>query len=120
LFASRDDKALALSRWIWGSDARLGAIDPKAEPYRSKLAVKHVNVFDLTDIKSEDGANHNKFVNSPELVQLIGNRIATGQTLSDSHEGVADQLLGAAANGVGALQTSVERAEATHVEAPTK
>jgi esterase/lipase superfamily enzyme len=32
LFASRDDKALAISRWVWGSDARLGAIDPNVEP----------------------------------------------------------------------------------------
>jgi esterase/lipase superfamily enzyme len=120
LFASRDDKALALSSWIWGSDARLGAIDPKAEPYRSKLEAKHVSVFDLTDIKSEDGANHNKFVNSPDLIQVIGNRLAMGQTLSDSHEGAADKLLGAAANGVGTLQTSVERAEATDLEASTK
>ena len=118
LFASRDDKALALSKWIWGSDARLGAIDPKAEPYRSELAAEHVSVFDLTDIKSEDAANHNKFVNSPELVRLIGNRLAQGQTLSDGHETVADQVLGAAANGVGAIETSVERAETTDVEAP--
>jgi esterase/lipase superfamily enzyme len=52
LFASRDDKALALSGWIWGSDARLGAIDPEVEPHKSRLAVEHVNVFDLTDIES--------------------------------------------------------------------
>ena len=120
LFASQDDKALAFSRWIWGSDARLGAIDPKVEPYKSQLAAEHVNVFDLSDIKSGDAANHNKFVNSPEVVQLIGNRLATGQSLSDSHESVADQVLGAAANGVGALEASVERAEAAPVEAPAK
>ena len=29
LFASRDDRALALSGWFWGSDVRLGAIDPQ-------------------------------------------------------------------------------------------
>ena len=104
LFASRDDKALALSRWIWGSDARLGAIDPKAEPYRSELAAEHVNVFDLTDIKSNDVVNHDKFVKSPELVQLIGKRLATGQTLSDGRASVADTVLGAAAGGVGALE----------------
>ena len=39
-----------------------------------------MTVFDLTDIKSEDATNHNKLVNSPELVQLIGKRLATGQT----------------------------------------
>ena len=111
LFASRDDKALALSGWIWGSDAQLGAIDPKSEPYRSRLAAEHVNVLDLTDIKSDDGVNHNKFVNSPELVRLVGKRWASGQTFSDSKESIADEVLGAAANGVGALETSVEQAE---------
>ena len=118
LFASRDDKALALSRWIWGSDARLGAIDPKAEPYRSQLAAEHVNVFDLTDIESPDAVNHNKFVNSPELVRIVGDRLARGQTLSDSHESVGDQILGAAAGGVGALEASVEKAETTDAGNP--
>ena len=117
LFASRDDKARALSRWIWGSDARLGAIDPKAEPYRSELAAEHVNVFDLTDIKSEDAVNHDKFVKSPELVQIIGKRLASGQTLSDGRASLADQMVGAAEGGVGALETSVEQAED---EAPEK
>jgi esterase/lipase superfamily enzyme len=120
LFASRDDKALALSGWIWGSDARLGAIDPKTEPYKRELAAARVNVFDLTDIKSEDAANHSKFVNSPELVRLIGDRLATGQTLSDGRESIADRILGGAASGVGTLETSVERAETAGVEAPTK
>ena len=115
LFASRDDKALALSGWIWGSDARLGAIDPKAEPYRSELVAERVNVFDLTDIKSNDAVNHDKFVKSPELVQLIGKRLATGQTLSDGRESVADRVLGEAASGVGALETSVEQAETGNV-----
>ena len=118
LFASRDDKALALSGWIWGSDARLGAIDPKSEPYRSRLAAEHVNVLDLTDIKSDDGVNHNKFVNSPELVRLVGKRWASGQTFSDSNESIADEVLGAAANGVGALETSVEQAETGDADAP--
>ena len=118
LFASRDDRALALSGWIWGSDPRLGAIDPNAEPYKSRLAAEHVNVFDLTDIKSTDAANHNKFVQSPELVRLVGDRLASGQTLSDLRQSVADQILGAAASEVGALETSVEKAETTEVENP--
>jgi esterase/lipase superfamily enzyme len=118
LFASRDDKALALSGWIWGSEARLGAIDPKAEPYKSRLAAEHVNVFDLTDIKSTDAANHNKFVQSPELVRLVGDRLASGQTLSDLHESVVDQFLGATASEVGALETAVEKAETDKSENP--
>jgi esterase/lipase superfamily enzyme len=118
LFASRDDKALALSGWIWGSDARVGAIDPKAEPYKSRLAAEHVNVFDLTDIKSTDAANHNKFVQSPELVRLVGDRLASGQTLSDPKETAVDQLLGATANELGALETSVEESETPKDENP--
>jgi esterase/lipase superfamily enzyme len=118
LFASRDDKALALSGWIWGSDARLGAIDPKAEPYKSRHAAAHVNVFDLTDIKSTDAANHNKFVQSPELVRLVGNRLASGQMLSDLKESVVDQFLSAGGSEVGALETLVEKAETAGVENP--
>jgi len=118
LFVSRDDKALALSGWIWGSEARLGAIDPKAEPYKSRLAAEHVNVFDLTDIKSTDAANHNKFVQSPELVRLVGDRLASGQTLSDLHESVVDQFLSTAGGEVGALEAAVEKAETAGVENP--
>ncbi len=98
--------------------SRLGAIDPNAEPYKSRLAAEHVNVFDLTDIKSSDAVNHNKFVQSPELVRLVGNRLASGQTLSDLRQRVTDQFLGAAASEVGALETSVEEAETPEVENP--
>ena len=77
-----------------------------------------MNVLDLTDIKSDDGVNHNKFVNSPELVRLVGKRWASGQTFSDSNESIADEVLGAAANGVGALETSVEQAETGDADAP--
>lgn len=118
LFASRDDKALALSGWIWGSDARLGSIDPKAEPYKSQFAAERVNVFDLTDIKSNDATNHSKFVQSPELVRLVGDRWASGQTLTDGRASVVDQFLATTANEVGAIETSVEDAETTEGESP--
>jgi esterase/lipase superfamily enzyme len=57
----------------------LGAIDPKAEPYKSQLAAPHVNVFDLTDIRSSDATNHGKFVQSPELVRLVGDHGRAGR-----------------------------------------
>ena len=62
-----------------GSDARLRAINPNIEPYKSRLAAEHVNVFDLSDVKSPDSTNHSKFVNSPDLVRLVGNRLASGR-----------------------------------------
>ena len=44
--------------------------------------------------------------------------MASGQTFSDSNESIADEVLGAAANGVGALETSVEQAETGDADAP--
>jgi len=113
LFVARDDKALGLSSWVWGDDARLGAIDPKAEPYSSHLAANHVSVFDLTNAKSGDSFNHEKFVHSPELVRLFGKRLSEGQTVGDDREGPGDRMLRAAARGLGAVETSVEKAETT-------
>ena len=111
LFASKDDRALALSGWIWGSDVRLGAIDPGAEPYRSRLAQDNVTVYDLSQVQSDDRINHNKFVKSWEMVQIVADRLAAGETLTDTHEGLGDRMLETAAKGVGAAATSVEEAE---------
>jgi esterase/lipase superfamily enzyme len=95
----------------------LGAIDPNVEPYKSRLASEHVNVFDLSDVKSPDATNHSKFVNSPDLVRLVGYRLASGQALTDSHATVVDQFLATTANEVGALETEVENVE-TPAEGP--
>jgi esterase/lipase superfamily enzyme len=111
LFASKDDRALALSGWIWGSDARLGAIDPAAEPYRSRLAKDNVTVYDLSQVQSDDRVNHNKFVKSSEMVQIVADRFAAGESLDDTHEGLGDQMLETAAKGVGAAAVSVETSE---------
>ena len=104
LFASKDDRALALSGWIWGSDVRLGAVDPDVEPYKSRLANDHVTVFNLAKLESLDYANHNKFVKSPELVQIIGDRLVAGGVLDDVHESLGDRLLEGAAGGLGAVE----------------
>ena len=111
LFASKDDRALALSGWIWGSDARLGAVDPGAEPYRSHLAQDDVTVYDLSKPQSDDSVNHNKFVKSSEMVQIVGDRFTAGENLDDTHEGLADRMLETTAKGVGAAAVSVETSE---------
>lgn len=95
LFVSRDDKALAVSRRVWGDVARLGSIDPETEPYKQELADSNITVIDLTKIKAGDRLNHGKFAASPEIVQLIGSRISDGQTLTDSHVGPGDKILAA-------------------------
>ncbi|MHC2296658.1 esterase/lipase superfamily enzyme [Rhizobium mongolense] len=93
LFVSRDDKALAFSRRVWGDVFRLGAIDPEQAPYKKELEDNEIMVIDLTKIKSGDSMNHGKFAESPQIVQLIGQRISEGQTLTDSHVGLGDQIL---------------------------
>lgn len=102
LFVSRDDRALALSRRVWGDVSRLGAIDPEQSPYKEELAANKITVIDLTKIKAGDELHHSKFAESPEIVQLIGTRLSTGQTLTDSRHGIGDTIVSATA---GAAQT---------------
>ena len=102
LFVSRDDRALALSRRIWGNVARLGAIDPEKEPYKTELATNKISVIDLTKIKAGDELHHSKFAQSPQIVQLIGSRLSDGQTLTDQRLGLGDHIV-AATTGVAAV-----------------
>ena len=67
LFVSRDDRALAFSRRVWGNVARLGSIDPEQEPYKTELANYDISVIDLTKIKAGDKLHHAKFAESPRL-----------------------------------------------------
>jgi esterase/lipase superfamily enzyme len=107
LFVSRDDRALAASRRIWGDVGRLGAIDPTVSPYKEEIADNHMTVVDLTKIKAGDGMHHSKFAESPEIVQLIGTRLAEGQPLSDSRVGLGDTIVAATAGAASAVGTGV-------------
>lgn len=83
IFVSQDDKALAASKFISGSTARLGEINPDAAEYAEFLAENRIKVVNMTDIKTEDSVNHGKFAESPKIIQLIGKQLATGQPVSD-------------------------------------
>lgn len=87
LFVSTDDKALSAARWLWGSRDRLGAINPSMEPYRRNLENSGVSVIDLSEIRTVDTYNHGKFAASPAIVQLIGQRLASGQDLETQRAG---------------------------------
>lgn len=92
LFVSRDDRALNLSRRISGNIDRLGQIDPTVEPYRTQLETAGITVLDLTALKGGDKLNHGKFAESPEVVQLLGNRLIAGQTVTDSDVGLGERI----------------------------
>ncbi|MDK4700910.1 alpha/beta hydrolase [Rhizobium sp. CNPSo 4062] len=123
IFVSQDDRALAASSLITGRVQRLGAINPTEEPYRSHLEKAGITAIDLTKVKSGDSMNHGKFAESPQIVQLIGQRLMTGQTLTDSNvplgEGVA-AVIGGTARTVGTVAATTISAPLTVVEQPRK
>ena len=102
LFVSRDDQALAASSLLAGSEPRLGVIDPHAEPYKSILEQARVNVVDLSAIKSDDPTNHGKFAQSG-VVSAIGQRLASGQTLTDARVTLGERIGGVAQGAAGTL-----------------
>lgn len=114
IFVSQDDRALAVSSFITGKVSRLGAIDPSKEPYRSRLEEAGITAIDLTKVDTGDKLNHGKFAESPEIVQLIGQRLMTGQPLTDSNISLGE---GVAAVVGGTVQT-VGKVAGTAVAAP--
>jgi esterase/lipase superfamily enzyme len=106
LFVSQDDRALSVSRRVWGSSARLGAINPEEEPYRTALKRADITVLDLTKLRDGDSLNHGKFAESPEVVQLIGRQLATGQTVTDSQIGLGERIIQVTAGTAAAVGTA--------------
>ncbi|HUL88047.1 MAG TPA: alpha/beta hydrolase [Pseudolabrys sp.] len=80
LFVSQDDKALALSQTIWGGVPRLGEIDPAKEPYRSQLEREHIEVFDLTSLKTAgDDAHDRAFDDVTRVMTMVKQRYGEDQ-----------------------------------------
>jgi esterase/lipase superfamily enzyme len=102
LFVSEDDKALAVSRKIWG-EPRLGSINPDQEPYRSALANDRIDVINLTGVSSPDVLSHATFAENPRIVELLGQRIESGQTLTESRVGVGEKLMQATAGAAASV-----------------
>jgi esterase/lipase superfamily enzyme len=100
VFASRDDAALRASRLVAGDVARLGQINPLAEPYHTALANAGIDVIDLTGLRGADGLNHSKFAENPEIVQRIGQRLIAGETFASAGESLGEHVEGLAM-GVG-------------------
>lgn len=84
LFVSQDDKALDLSKIIWGGVPRLGEINPTLEPYRSEFERDRIMVFDLTKLKSiGDNAHDRAFEDITTVVGMIRQRLSEGQAMTD-------------------------------------
>jgi esterase/lipase superfamily enzyme len=93
LFVSQDDRALSISKVIWGDVPRLGDVDPSQEPYRSEFERAHIEVFDLTHLKSSDLTNHDKaFDDVTSVVAMIKGRLQEGQSLEERDVDAGGQI----------------------------
>ncbi|MGO8738077.1 alpha/beta hydrolase [Rhodoblastus sp.] len=79
IILSRDDRALALSRFIAGDKARLGDYKNAAD-----LTQYNAIVIDLSDVKGENALNHDKFAEiasvAPQLRQVLAQGVRTDGT----------------------------------------
>lgn len=73
ILVSEDDRALKLSKTIAGGKERVGAYKDDKE-----LASLGATVVDLTDVKADDGAHHNKFAQlakfSPQIRKILAQK----------------------------------------------
>ena len=92
---SADDKALRISSFIAGKQARVGD-DANAD----ELAALGVTVVDLSSIQSGDKLNHAKFADNPVLVQLLGDRLRLPESLQPTQQ-QANERVNELASGLG-------------------
>jgi esterase/lipase superfamily enzyme len=81
LFLSQDDRALKLSRSLWGGATRLGDINPEEEPYSSDLEREKIAVFDLSHLGGR--AHSRAFDQVTSVMGMIERRFAAGQQLAE-------------------------------------
>ena len=74
-----------------------------------------IAVYDLTALNTPGGLNHSTFATSPEIVELIGTRLASGQTVGESGQRFSDTMFSKA---TGAFSSAGDAAGLV-VSAPT-
>ncbi|HZZ23079.1 MAG TPA: alpha/beta hydrolase [Roseiarcus sp.] len=113
LFVNENDRALAASKDIWEAP-RLGAIDPDVEPYKSMIEQDQLSVINMTKMPSHDFFNHGKFAEDPQVVEMIGRRLAAGQVLTDRRIGLGARIMQASSGAA----ASVGHAAGLAISAP--
>ena len=74
ILTSTRDKALGVSGWLSGGIDRVGGSDLR--PYAPVLEELGVSVIDTSAIATNDPLGHNAFADRPEIVRLLGRRLA--------------------------------------------
>lgn len=103
IFVSKDDKALSISKFVWQSDNRAGSFQVTDPQMMAKLNAMNITVIDLSDVKTTDSLNHAKFAASPDIVKMIGSRLASDpmQTRGASFSDKVGMFAGAVGKTVG-------------------
>lgn len=87
MLISKDDRALNVASRIAGGKARVGGYGNDRE-----IAELGVTVIDLTLVESDDNLRHGKFAQAPEIVQLIGTQLSSGEPLTVTQTGFAEKI----------------------------
>lgn len=98
IVVSKDDKALAASRFIAGGQERLGA-----DGNTTELAELGAVVVDMTDVKATDSTNHGKFAQlaeiAPQLQRVLEHGVhkphSPGSATHDAVTGSLDAIVAA-------------------------
>lgn len=89
ILTSTRDKAMDVSRWLSGGVDRVGGSDLTiVAPVLEELGV---SVIDTSGVATRDALGHNAFADSPEIVRLLGQRLA-GQSLDGGKASVTGQI----------------------------
>jgi esterase/lipase superfamily enzyme len=83
---SDDDRALRLSGFL-ARRPRVGNVDA------DQLTQLGVNVIDLSQVKDTSSTHHDKFTEAPEVVQLLGTRILSGDDYTTSNPSLLGQAI---------------------------
>ncbi|MBE7183726.1 MAG: alpha/beta hydrolase [Methylobacterium mesophilicum] len=95
VLVSADDRALRLSGLIAGSKPRLGDYRQAAD-----LARLGVTIVDLSNVRASDSLAHTKFADSPQLLRLLGQRLAEDESRG-AGQGQITERVNSLAQGLG-------------------
>jgi len=91
---SKDDRALAFSRFVAGGENRVGD-DPNVQ----ELAALGVTVIDLTNLKASDSFHHSKFAElaeaAPQLAPILAKGLRSDPAILSERQQDAGRSLGA-------------------------
>jgi esterase/lipase superfamily enzyme len=108
VFIADDDKALAVSKVLWGSKARLGDFNPNNAAYDKYMKQNRIDVVNMTDIRTKGWIDHGIYADSPRIIQQIGQQLATGQPITDGRISPIESLSLTAIGAVGHFNQAID------------